>query len=695
MARVHPILFTLASGAMLYSGLAPALGLGDISLRSALNQPLDAEIQLLEPGDLDSYEVIVRLASPEVYQRAGVERFAFLNDLRFAPILNGRGSVIRVVSNRPVREPYLNFIVEVVRPGGSLLREYTLLLDPPESAAYQAVAAQQPMTPRASQAADSMASPPPRVAPPAAELGKQYQVQRGDSLWSIARRVHAPGGPLSLSQLMQGIHALNPNAFVGGDSHRLIAGATLRLPDASALPEQAAPAAAVAQASEEPTTPAVPAAEETLSLQQLNDAQLRLEAELNAQASEKLQLQQGIADLQLKLDSLEQQLRGKDQQIADLQERLAQTEPGVSPAVASAAKTPASDSAAAPASAPEESDSRGWFNFAWQGGLLALLLGALLFLLVRRNRRERPQEAAAAAAPEPVAKEAPAAVAAEAQPVRSMTTPGDDLDGAELYLAYGRHGAALSILRKLAHRQPQRSDVQLRLLDVLGLVGDAGGFTRQLAVLAGLGVAAELVEPIKARYPELADNEPAEEVVAEPEEGLGVELGELDDESAVPVDDDFQLNLDDLTLDADWDLVSPFKAGGKPARAPESAPEVLDADFRSNLDVLPEVQELADDGTAFGGFDEPLVVDSAPLDETLDEEFLDVFDDPELEQSLRASDDLAHLAGERANVIKLNLAMAYIEQGNVHSACGILNEVISDGSPEEQREARALLARIA
>ncbi|MBM7060805.1 LysM peptidoglycan-binding domain-containing protein [Pseudomonas sp. UL073] len=676
--------------------MASAIGLGDITLHSALNQPLNAEIQVIAPGDLASHEVTVRLASPEAYARAGVERFVALGDLRFTPILQGRRSIIRVVSSKPVREPYLNFIVEVVRPGGSLLREYTLLLDPADSTAYRTLAAPQPVAEPVRQAPRVNRAPVARVAPPAVQ-GKQYQVQRGDSLWSIARRVQAAGNGQSQAELMSGIQALNPDAFIGGDSHRLIAGKVLRLPDAAQAPAEvgvSAPALAPAAppvdtAQPLPATPA--AANEGPSLQQLNEAQQRLEVELNNQATEKLQLQQGVAQLEQKLDALEQQLRSKDEQLAALQAQLASSERVETPPAAVLPAAPAADNVApAPAPALETQNEQG-FSLAWIGAALVLLLAALLALLTLRNRRDRqvaaqPVPVAPAAEVLPPAVEVLAEAKAAPLPARSVTTPSDDLDGAELYLAYGRYGAALSILRKLAHRQPQRTDVQLRLLDVLGQMGDAGGFARQLVVLSGLGVAAELVEPIKARYPQLAEASATDE--REPPAALLDEPVAASEVAEAPVlPEDFQLNLDELSLDADWDLVSPFKAKQK-ARADE-LPE-LDADFRSNLNELPDVEELQ----SFEGFDGGLVVDAAPLDETLDAEFLDVFDDPELSQG-RVGNDLSHLAGDRDNVVKLNLALAYIEQGNVHGACDILNEVISDGSPEQQREARALLARIA
>ena len=194
MARVRQLMLGLASGSALYSGMAPALGLGEITLHSALNQPFEAEIELLEVGDLGAQDLRVGLAPAEVFSRSGVERFYFLNDLRFTPLLQGSRSVIRVVSNRPVREPYLNFIVEVARPNGQLLREYTVLLDPPGSSAYSAVTA--PSAAAVSQPSNRTAAPASSVravTPPRASAGHRHQVSRGDSLWSIAARLREQG----------------------------------------------------------------------------------------------------------------------------------------------------------------------------------------------------------------------------------------------------------------------------------------------------------------------------------------------------------------------------------------------------------------------------------------------------------------------------------------------------------------------
>src|SRR3990167_5395617 len=123
----------LVGGAVTYSALAPALGLGDITLHSALNQPLRADIALVDVGGLEEGELSISLATAEEFTRAGVDRVFFLNDLKFTPVLRGNRSLIRVTSNKPVNEPFLNFLVQLNQPNGRLLREYTVLIDPPGS----------------------------------------------------------------------------------------------------------------------------------------------------------------------------------------------------------------------------------------------------------------------------------------------------------------------------------------------------------------------------------------------------------------------------------------------------------------------------------------------------------------------------------------------------------------------------------
>ena len=112
--------------------LASALGLGDISLNSALNEPFSAEIPLesVQPSDLD--ELTVELASADTFDRYGLDRPAFLSDFRFAVAENQNGKPVLSLSSRtPVAEPFVTMLLDVRWSSGRLLREYTVLLDPP------------------------------------------------------------------------------------------------------------------------------------------------------------------------------------------------------------------------------------------------------------------------------------------------------------------------------------------------------------------------------------------------------------------------------------------------------------------------------------------------------------------------------------------------------------------------------------
>lgn len=119
----------LAVSIALSSGSAHALSLGEIEMRSALNQPMSAEIQLssVRPGELQN--MIVKLASPEAFARAGIDRTDVLSDLEFS--INEANQSIVITSRRPVVEPFLNFLLEIDWPAGRMVREYTVLLDPP------------------------------------------------------------------------------------------------------------------------------------------------------------------------------------------------------------------------------------------------------------------------------------------------------------------------------------------------------------------------------------------------------------------------------------------------------------------------------------------------------------------------------------------------------------------------------------
>ncbi len=110
-----------------------ALGLGDIRLQSALNEPLRAEIELISanPGELDNLRI--ELASADTFERYGLDRPLYLQNIRFEIVRTGRtdGNVVKLRTAMPMAEPFLTFLVEANWSRGRLLREYTVLLDPP------------------------------------------------------------------------------------------------------------------------------------------------------------------------------------------------------------------------------------------------------------------------------------------------------------------------------------------------------------------------------------------------------------------------------------------------------------------------------------------------------------------------------------------------------------------------------------
>ena len=124
-------MIAIVFGALLLPNQALTLGLGDIEVSSALNQQLDAEIALLSANEGDAETLIIKLASREEFQRAGLDRPFMLNSIRFTTELRDGVPFIKITTPKPVREPFLNFLVEVDWPQGHLIREYTILLDPP------------------------------------------------------------------------------------------------------------------------------------------------------------------------------------------------------------------------------------------------------------------------------------------------------------------------------------------------------------------------------------------------------------------------------------------------------------------------------------------------------------------------------------------------------------------------------------
>jgi pilus assembly protein FimV len=345
-----------------------ALGLGDIQLHSALNEPLDADIELVSaaPDELSSLKA--SLANRETFARYGLDRPASLLNLEFRVTRSGDGrNVLKVRSREPITEPFVSFLVEVNWSRGRLLREYTLLMDPPiympgtEQVASAPVSApqagatetersgqvQRPVEapPRAAEpAAVSRPSAPEQQAPPATIDGSNYTVRNNDTLWQIASSLK-PGAASGINRMMMALYRANPDAFAG-NINQLRAGAILRIPadaEYDAIQSGEANAEVRRQYAQWRESRGIAGAGETPA-----EARLRLvtpteggegtAAAGTAATAEAQQLRDRVRALETQLDDSRRMIEVKDQELATLQRQLGQptAQPPAEPATTTA-----------------------------------------------------------------------------------------------------------------------------------------------------------------------------------------------------------------------------------------------------------------------------------------------------------------------------------------------------------------------
>ena len=236
MVRKLSLMLVLTLGLMPLA--AQALGLGNIKLNSALNQKFNAEIGLMSLAKGEIHDIKVVMASDEAFKRSGVDRTFLLTTLKFKPEQKADGTaVIKVTSSDPIREPFLNFLIEVNWPKGRLIREYTVLLDPPATlerkpAPIKApkVAAQIPTLVAPAPVKAAPADEAPAVEEPSSTSGvEEVKVADNESLWVIARKHQYEG--VDHTRMMMAIYNTNKQAFINSNINRLKKGAILRIPE--------------------------------------------------------------------------------------------------------------------------------------------------------------------------------------------------------------------------------------------------------------------------------------------------------------------------------------------------------------------------------------------------------------------------------------------------------------------------------
>jgi pilus assembly protein FimV len=405
-------------------GAALSLGLGDIRLNSYLNQPMDAEITLNVSSAAELDTLRVALASSDAFRRYGLDRPAYFDDLRFEVRPTGATTaVVRVSSSRPMVEPFLTFLLEARWSGGRILREYTVLLDPPvfmptPEAAPTPAPAPPPAVerPRPAPAPEPVARPAPTPTPAVTPraVRSEYTVRRNDTLWQIAQQVR-PDDRLTTNQVMMALFRENPNAF-DGNINRLRAGAILRIPSreemaASSVGEVNAEVRRQTDAWRAAVAPPPP--ERRLELAPPTETP-RPPAPVAdpVPAAPADELLEAVQELRSELAETRRVMELKDAEIAALQARLAELEAGTppvepepeapvaepDPAVAAPAPTPEPVAAPAPPPAPV-APSLLDRTFALLGSLwlwlvlaLVLIVGAMAVFLRKRKEEERSIE---------------------------------------------------------------------------------------------------------------------------------------------------------------------------------------------------------------------------------------------------------------------------------------------------------------
>ena len=541
-----------------------ALGLGDLTLNSYLNEPLSAQVRLLEAEGLDENDVHVGLAPESEFARLGVNRDFYLTKIVFEIQAGEGGKTVLMSTDTPLREPYLDFIIEARWPDGRLLREYTVLVDLPPRPQPVAEPASATTSQRAAtgdaEGAGGAATETREYDRAVADRpapGGRYLVTNTDTLWRIASNAAAPG--VSVEQTMLEIVAANPAAFQGGNINGLKSGYVLQLPGegdvrlalSDALEEvslqnrewaEGGPMAAqgltlvadeddsdtlsangdigsadlsaltVAQ-SEESATPAVAEVAEIVQapLQQDFDALIAT-----------------VSSLQASVEALEAQLAARDIELADLRAELAirDAAPVTSPPITAPVLVASEGAASLPAFFPIP-------LWPFIAGVATLALGGGALVWARRR-----QNAAANSSPDGLAViDSAASVEADAGGDGRLSDPqilaSKVVEEAEIYIAYGRTDQAIEVLIEALAQGFSSPSLNMCLLEcyvesgqvaeAVALLGrieqgddpEVQGRARQLLLEAGVKSDTSVATPDRPKEDDMSEEASEDSVLSE------------------------------------------------------------------------------------------------------------------------------------------------------------------------------------
>ncbi|WP_083961974.1 FimV/HubP family polar landmark protein [Tepidiphilus margaritifer] len=524
MKRTRQVPLALLLGALW--GNAWSAGFGELIVRSRLGEPLTAEITVkATPEELRSLSA--RIAPPEYFREVGVPYNATTQAIEAKLVRDGNRAKIVLTSRTPIREPFVDVLLDMNWAGGRLVREFAILLDPPEVAA--------PARPVPAIGKNVIPSPTTAVR----QTPGQWTVQSGDTLYAIARQV-APSGATT-EQTLVALWRANSNAFIDGDINRLKVGATLKVPSseeirriplAEARSMLRVPSksrhAAVAAAPARETGPAPEAsadkgkvvAREALESPSPAPAEDRLKVGAAPEAGAGTETKSPAipspetAALQESLSASEAALGEANERIVKLETEIARLQKLLEAQNATLARLQAQ----AETSVKQSEASWGDALLPAVGGAAAALLAMFGWSAYRRRREEKAAlSISPSAAPTTVTPETPAVTTMEhSGPVTESgraVTSGQNIDTssilgtdftqvafnalhadegvdpvaeAEVYLAYGRDPQAEEILLDALKQNPRRAAIYLKLLEVYAKRGDRAKFDQYLKTLSDL-----------------------------------------------------------------------------------------------------------------------------------------------------------------------------------------------------------------
>lgn len=657
---VSTLLLALASSS------AMALGLGDIRVLSKPGQPLVAEIPVISVDPAELQNLRVALASPGTFARVGLDAPAGLvSELQFELTRNAQGrAVVRVSTQTPVTTPSLNFLVEADWGNGRLVREYSALVDAPNSALAVAepeivapagamsnaivrepAPAPAPAAPTPPRPAPAQAAAPARRAPAAPVAATaadgSLTVQRGQTLSQIADGVAREQG-LNRNQAMVALLRANPEAFIRGNVNLLKQGAVLRTSGPAVAPIDASEAAAIVRdhaaqwrqaraaipqpassgVAAQPAPAAAPAAVATASGARLEIAPAVAAIDDNAGTTTGTAAgSEGDMLANEQLRQAKEEVATRDAEIQELRSRVAELEK-LQNQQQSLIAMKDSDLAAAQqrlgqAPAAREAGGGGWY---WLGlGVLLLLVAG--WALARRRK------------PSPL------------PPLR-----GEALDGASLAAA----APAADYVDELAAQQdipPHADDADRHPLPV---DQDPHPDLRREPVFAVAPAPAPARDAAPAGTPDLQP---------EPDPVPAPPAPEAPQAPVEPVQDADLVPAHALAAEAHPDFRGVFELPAEPesAHAPDAEPAPAP---EPEPEHQPEPEQMQDPGIAPPG--------AADLSSPHD-----------------SADALPHAGRDR-----LELAIAYLDLGDAETARQLLEEVATAADPRSQAQARELLARL-